>query len=50
MELGIELAPNYWGRYAYAIEVGRALLDFGFRELRLNATEIRRQKNLQGMI
>lgn len=36
MELGIELAPNYWGRYAYAIEVGRALLDFGFRELRLD--------------
>jgi [ribosomal protein S5]-alanine N-acetyltransferase len=36
MELGIELAPDYWGRYAYAIEVGRALLDFGFGELRLN--------------
>lgn len=37
MELGIELAPNYWGLYAYAIEVGRALLDFGFRELKLDA-------------
>ncbi|GAP96917.1 GNAT family N-acetyltransferase [Leptolyngbya sp. NIES-2104] len=37
MELGIELAPDYWGRYAYAIEVGRALLDFGFRELQLKA-------------
>lgn len=37
MELGIELAPDYWGRYAYAIEVGRALLDFGFRELKLEA-------------
>jgi [ribosomal protein S5]-alanine N-acetyltransferase len=36
MELGIELAPIYWGRYAYAIEVGRAMLDFGFRELQLN--------------
>lgn len=36
MELGIELAPNYWGRYAYAIEVGRALLNFGFRELKLD--------------
>lgn len=35
MELGIELAPTHWGRYAYAIEVGRALLDFGFRELGL---------------
>lgn len=37
MELGIELAPSYWGRYAYAIEVGRAMLDFGFKELRLEA-------------
>lgn len=35
MELGIELAPDYWGRYAYAIEVGQALLDFGFGELKL---------------
>jgi RimJ/RimL family protein N-acetyltransferase len=35
MELGIELAPEYWGRYAYALEVGRTLLDFGFRKLRL---------------
>lgn len=35
MELGIEFAPTYWGRYAYAIEVGRTLLDFGFRELKL---------------
>ncbi|PSB57509.1 GNAT family N-acetyltransferase [Chamaesiphon polymorphus] len=35
MELGIELAPNYWGRYGYAIEVGRSLLDYGFRELNL---------------
>jgi [ribosomal protein S5]-alanine N-acetyltransferase len=37
MELGIELAPNYWGRYGYAIEVGRSLLDYGFRELNLAA-------------
>jgi [ribosomal protein S5]-alanine N-acetyltransferase len=36
MELGIELAPDYWGRYAYAIEVGRALLDFGFEKLKLD--------------
>ncbi|MBD2114245.1 GNAT family N-acetyltransferase [Nodosilinea sp. FACHB-141] len=36
MELGIELVPNYWGRYAYAIEVGRALLNFGFQELKLD--------------
>jgi [ribosomal protein S5]-alanine N-acetyltransferase len=27
---GIELAPTYWGRYGYAIEVARALLGFGF--------------------
>jgi [ribosomal protein S5]-alanine N-acetyltransferase len=37
MELGIELAPNYWGRYGYAIEVGRSLLDYGFKELNLAA-------------
>jgi [ribosomal protein S5]-alanine N-acetyltransferase len=35
MELGIELAPTYWGGYAYAIKIGIALLDFGFRELKL---------------
>jgi ribosomal-protein-alanine N-acetyltransferase len=34
-ELGIELAPDYWGRYGYAVEVGRALLDFGFGRLGL---------------
>lgn len=34
-ELGIELAPQYWGRYAYAIEIGKALIDFGFRNLEL---------------
>jgi RimJ/RimL family protein N-acetyltransferase len=34
-ELGIELAPQFWGRYAYAIEVGKALIEFGFQELRL---------------
>jgi RimJ/RimL family protein N-acetyltransferase len=32
-EFGIELAPDYWGRHAYAIEIGRALLAFGFSEL-----------------
>lgn len=37
MELGIELAPNYWGRYGYAIEVGHSLLDYGFTELNLDA-------------
>jgi ribosomal-protein-alanine N-acetyltransferase len=35
-ELGLELAPDYWGRYGYAVEVGRALLDFGFGELKLD--------------
>jgi [ribosomal protein S5]-alanine N-acetyltransferase len=34
-ELGIELAPEYWGRYGYAIEVTDALLEFGFRDLGL---------------
>jgi [ribosomal protein S5]-alanine N-acetyltransferase len=34
-ELGIELAPQFWSRYAYAIEVGQALIDFGFRDLGL---------------
>lgn len=34
-ELGIELAPEYWGRYRYAIEVATALLEFGFRDLAL---------------
>lgn len=34
-ELGIELAPQVWGRYAYAIEIAQALIEFGFRELSL---------------
>jgi ribosomal-protein-alanine N-acetyltransferase len=34
-ELGIELAPQYWGRYGYAIEVVRALVEFGFGRLGL---------------
>ena len=36
MELGIELAPDYRGGYAYAVEVGRALLGFGFDTLGLD--------------
>lgn len=36
MDLGIELAPNYWGRYGYAVEVGRALLEVGFDDLGLD--------------
>jgi len=35
-ELGIELAPQFWGRYAYAIEVAKALIEFGFCDLGLN--------------
>lgn len=35
-ELGLELAPDYWGRHGYAIEVGRALFEFGFGELKLD--------------
>jgi RimJ/RimL family protein N-acetyltransferase len=34
-ELGIELAPQFWGRYAYAIEVANAVIEFGFRDLGL---------------
>lgn len=34
-ELGIELAPGYWGRYGYAIEILHALIDFGFGPLEL---------------
>jgi RimJ/RimL family protein N-acetyltransferase len=36
-ELGIELAPEYWGRYAYAVEVMRALVEFSFDTLGLRA-------------
>jgi RimJ/RimL family protein N-acetyltransferase len=36
-EVGMELAPDYWGRHAYAVEIGRALLDFGFRQLGLRS-------------
>jgi RimJ/RimL family protein N-acetyltransferase len=32
-EFGMELAPDYWGRHAYAVEIGRALLVFAFSEL-----------------
>lgn len=35
-ELGIELAPRYWGRYAYALEVLHALVAFGFNTLELS--------------
>jgi len=34
-ELGVELAPQYWGRYGYALEVTHALLEFGFGDLGL---------------
>jgi RimJ/RimL family protein N-acetyltransferase len=34
-ELGIELAPDYWGRYRYAVEITEALLDLGFQHLHL---------------
>ena len=35
-EMGIELAPRYWGRYAYATEIARALIDIGFATLGLS--------------
>ena len=34
-EMGIELAPQFWSCYAYAIEVGKALIEFGFNDLGL---------------
>lgn len=34
-ELGIELVPECWGRYRYAIEVMQALVEFGFGKLGL---------------
>lgn len=34
-ELGIELAPDYWGRHAYAIEVMNGLVEFAFNTLGL---------------
>jgi ribosomal-protein-alanine N-acetyltransferase len=34
-EFGMELAPDYWGRHAYAVEIARALLSFGFTALGL---------------
>lgn len=34
-ELGIELIPEYWSRYGYAIEVAVALCEFGFGDLGL---------------
>jgi [ribosomal protein S5]-alanine N-acetyltransferase len=34
-ELGYELDPHYWGR-GYATEAARAMLDFGFTELKLH--------------
>lgn len=33
--LGIELAPTQWGRFALALDVAEALIDFGFHELHL---------------
>jgi len=35
-ELGIELAPEFWGRYGYAIEIIHDLVDFGFGSLKLS--------------
>ena len=34
--LGLELTPNDWGRYGAAIEVGCALIEYGFCTLRLH--------------
>lgn len=34
-ELGLELAPAYWGRYGYATEIMKRLVNFGFDDLGL---------------
>lgn len=34
-EFGIELAPEYWGRHGFAIEIARAMIEFGFSKLGL---------------
>jgi cysteinyl-tRNA synthetase len=34
-ELGVELAPDHWGRHGLAVEIVRALLAFGFDRLGL---------------
>ena len=35
-EIGIELSPDWWGRHGYAVEVGHALIAFGFDQLSLD--------------
>lgn len=35
-EFGVELAPSYWGRFGYALEIMATLIDFGFTELSLD--------------
>lgn len=34
-ELGVELAPNYWGQFGYAIEIIKCLVDYGFSDFNL---------------
>jgi ribosomal-protein-alanine N-acetyltransferase len=34
--LGIELTPDHWGRYRFAIEVASALIEYGFQTLDLH--------------
>lgn len=33
--LGMELAPSEWGRFRLAVDIGSAMVDFGFGELQL---------------
>ena len=37
---GLELTPNDWGRYGVAIEVACALIEYGFRALRLHTITV----------
>lgn len=34
-ELGVELAPAYWGQFGHAVEIITCLLDYGFSHLAL---------------
>jgi [ribosomal protein S5]-alanine N-acetyltransferase len=34
-EMGLELAPDHWGRFGYAVEIAYAVIEFGFGELGL---------------
>ncbi|MGI2215023.1 GNAT family N-acetyltransferase [Shewanella oncorhynchi] len=34
-ELGVELAPTYWGQFGYAVEIMKCLVEYGFNNFDL---------------